>query len=112
MSYPTPAEQMIKDCQVLALLRQVSPEEQKLDVILNFAKFKPQPTYKFPTKLGYGKKRAFRYHYLQTYHWLGHSVALDGCFCLPCCLFSSAADRLQNFVQKYGTDLMQCHTRK
>ena len=97
---PVPGEQLNRDCQVLALLRPDSPAEQKLEIILNFGKFNPPSTYKFPTKLEYGKNRAFQYRYLQTYHWLGYSVALDGCFCLPCCLFSSAADHLENFVQK------------
>ena len=43
------------------MLRPDSPEEQKLDVILNFAKLNPQPTYKinFPQKLSMGKNVHF-----------------------------------------------------
>ena len=65
---PLPAEQLNRDCQILALLRPDSPAEQKLDIILNFTKFNPLPTYKFPTKLEYGKNHAFQYHYLLSYH--------------------------------------------
>ena len=71
-----------------------------MNIILSFIKFNPPPTYKFPSKFEYGKKRAFQQHYLKSYCWFGYSVALDGCFCLPCCLFSSATDSQQNFIQK------------
>ena len=54
-----PAEQLNKDCQILVMLGPDSPEEQKLDVILNFAKLNPQPTYKFPAKVEYGKNVHF-----------------------------------------------------
>ena len=64
---PVPAEQLNSDCQVLILLQPDSPAEQKL---LNFAKFKAPPTYKFPKKLECRKNHAFQYHYLQTYLWL------------------------------------------
>ena len=46
------------------------------------------------------KKRSFQHHYLQSYKWLGYSVKLNACLCLPCCLFGSVADNAQNFVQK------------
>ena len=32
--------------------------------------------------------------------WLGYSVQLDGCLCLPCCLFGSDAENAKNLVQK------------
>ena len=48
-----------RDCQILTLMQPNSPEEQKLYLILSFTKFRPPSTYKFPTKLEYGKNRAF-----------------------------------------------------
>ena len=74
--------------------------EQKLEIILNFSKYIPVGIYKFPTKVEYGKNRAFQHWYLQSFAWLGYSIAEDGCFCLPCCLFGSSDNLLQNFVQK------------
>ena len=100
-SWQVQAEQLNRDCQILALLQPHSPAEQKLEIILNFDKFNPPSTYKFPTKLEYGKNRAFQHHCLQSYHWLGYSVALDGCFCLPCCLFSLAADHLKTLCRSH-----------
>ena len=73
------------DCQILTLIQPNSPEEQKLDLILNL---RPPTTYKFPTKLEYGKNHAFQYRYLEQYPWLGYSIAQDGCYCLPCCYFT------------------------
>ena len=52
------------------------------------------------TTIEYGKKRSFQYRYLQLHKWLGYSVQLDGCLCLPCCLFGSDAENAKNFVQK------------
>ena len=56
-------------------------------------------TYQFPSKLEYRKNCSFQYHYLQLFPWLGYSAKLDGCLCLPCCLFSLPGNS-QNFVQK------------
>ena len=57
-------------------------------------------TYKFSTKVEYGKNRAFQHWYLQSFAWLGYFIAEDGCVCLPCCLFGSSDNSVQNFVQK------------
>ena len=91
---------LTRDCKVL--LQQDLSEAQKLNIVLNFAKFSPPPTYQFPTRMEYGKKRSFQPHYLQSYWWLGYSVQLDGCFCLPCCLFSCST--VNSFVQKPFTN--------
>ena len=55
----TPAEQLSSECQILGMLGPDSPEEEKLNIILNFAKFNPLSANKFPSKFEYGKKRAF-----------------------------------------------------
>ena len=87
-----------RDCEIL--LRRDLSEAQKLELILNFPTFSPPSSYQFPTRIEYGKKRSFQHHYLQLHKWLGYSVHLDACLCLPCCLFSSVANNAQNFVQK------------
>ena len=90
-----PAAQIPRDCAVL--LQKDLSEAQKLDIAQNFASFSPPSTYQFPTKVEYGKHRSFQHCYLQSHKWLGYSAQLDGCLCLPCCLFGS--DSAQNFVQ-------------
>ena len=63
-SCPTlPAGQLKGDCHILTQLHSDSSEEQKLDIIIKLEKFNPPSTYKFPTKLEYGKKRAFQHQY-------------------------------------------------
>ena len=52
---------------------------------------KPSRHFKFPTKIEFGKKRSFNYHWLETFPWLSYSPTLDGAFCLPCVLFASDA---------------------
>ena len=86
----------VKDCNIL--LQSNLTEEDKLNVILNFAQYNPPSTYSYPTKSEYDKCRSFQHHYLQKYSWLGYSIQLDGCLCLPCCLFAS---KVQNFDQPY-----------
>lgn len=87
-----------KDCEIL--LKFDLSAEQKLDIVLSFPKYNPAATYKFPTKVEYGKNRSFQHRYLQSFSWLGYSIQQDGCLCLPCCLFSSVHDRPQSFVRK------------
>lgn len=87
-----------RDCQLL--LQSGLSDNQKLDIILNFNKYNPPATFCFPTKLEYGKNRSFQHHYLQMFPWLGYSTQLDGCLCLPCCLFSLPSTACKNFVQK------------
>ena len=82
-----------RDCQLL--LQPRLSDDQKLDVILNFAQYNPAATYHFPSKVEYGKTRSFQYHYLQSFPY---SAKLDGCLCLPCCLFSLPDNSSQNFV--------------
>ena len=88
----------IRDCNIF--LQNNMTEEQKLNVILNFAQYNPPSTYSYPIKSEYGKCRSFQHHYLQKYSWLGYSLQLDGCLCLPCCLFASTEAKVQNFVQQ------------
>ena len=88
----------VKDCQLL--LQPGLSDDKKLDIILNFAQYNPAATYHFPSKVEYGKNRSFQYHYLQSFPWLGYSAMLDGCLCLPCCLFNLPGNSSQNFVQK------------
>ena len=52
----TETEQSNRDYQILAVIGPNTSEEQKLDLILNFTKFRP---YKFPTKLEYDKAVLF-----------------------------------------------------
>ena len=86
-----------RDCKVL--LHKDLSQTQKLQIILNFTNFNPTPTHQFPTKTEYGKQCSFQKHYLESHKWLGYSVELDGCLCLPCCLFASNTDAAQNFIQ-------------
>ena len=65
-----------------------------------YTQYNPVATYQCPSKLEYRKNRSFQYHYLQLFPWLGYSAKLDGCLCLPCCLFSLPGNSSQNFVQK------------
>ena len=97
-----------KDCDIL--LQADLSVEQKLEIILNFSKYNPSATYTFPTKIEYGKNRAFQHRYLQRFHWLGYSIRQDGCVCLPCCLFSPSQDNLQNLCFSHfvtGLNLMK-----
>ena len=55
--------------------------------------WKPDKLYKFPRKEEYGKKRSFKYEWLQIYPWLSYSAVMDGAFCLPCVLFASAVKK-------------------
>ena len=48
-----------KDCGIL--LQADLSVEQKLEIVLNFSKYNPSPTYNFPTKIEYGKNRAFQH---------------------------------------------------
>lgn len=82
------------------LLKRDLSEAQKLELILDFSSFSPPSSFQFPTKVECGKKCSFPHHYLQLHKWLGYSVQLDGCLCLPCCMFGSDDDTTQNFVQK------------
>ena len=65
---------------------------------MNFSAYNPSAKYSFPSKVEYGK--LFQYHYLKSFCWLGYSVQLDGCLCLPCCLFRHDSDSVDNFVHK------------
>ena len=75
-------------------------DDQKLDIILNFAQYNPVATYQFPSKVEYGKNCSFQHHYLQSFPWLGYSAKLDGCLCLPCCLFSLPGNSSQILFRK------------
>ena len=96
----------IRDCNIL--LQNNLTEEQKLNVVLNFAQYNPPSTYSYPTKSEYGKCRSFQHHYLQNYNWLGYSLQLDGCLCLPCCLFASTEAKVQNFGQQPYRNWTKC----
>ena len=98
VSQPTVPTQLPRDCEVL-LYKNLS-DTQKLEITLNFSTFSPNSDYAFPSTVEYGKKRSFQPHYLQTYKWLGYSARQNGCLCLPCCLFSSDADKAETFVHK------------
>ena len=87
-----------KDVQVL--LEPDLSDERKVDIVLNFATYNPASTYNFPSKVEHGKNHTFQYHYLTSFAWLGYSVQLDGCLCLPCCLFCSSSDQIEYFVHK------------
>ena len=47
-----------------------------------------------------GKKRKFCRSYLEDYKWLRYSKYLDGCFCLPCLLFSAKTGHHHNRLCK------------
>ena len=49
------------------------------------------------TTVAHGKHHSFQYPYLECYRWLGYSVNLDACLCLPSSLFGEAGDA-QNFA--------------
>ena len=81
------------------LLRNDLTDSQKLDLVQHFSNYNPSLSFKFPTTLAYGKHRSFQYRYLECYKWLGYSISLDACLCLPCSLFGETEDA-QNFVRK------------
>ena len=83
------------DCEVL--LRSDLTDEEKLEIALNFSQYNPSSTFSFPTTLEYSKKRSFQYRYLAMYPWLGYSVNLNACLCLPCSLFNR---QIINFARK------------
>ena len=84
------------DCSVL-LCDNLS-EIDKLDIISNFSQYNPTASHTFPKSLQYGKQRSFQAHYLNEYKWLGYSKDLDGCLCLPCCLFGRSTTESHLFV--------------
>ena len=90
-------EQLPRDCETL--LRKGLSDTNKLDILLNFSSFNP-PSYQFPTKVEFGKNHSFQHKYLRLYSWLGYTSKLDGCLCLPCCLFGSDGGNAKIFVEK------------
>ena len=91
-------EQLPRDCETL--LRRGLSDTNKLDILLNFSSFNPPSSYQFPTKVEFGKNRSFQHKYLRLYSWLGYTSKLDGCLCLPCCLFGSDGGNPKIFVEK------------
>ena len=91
-------EQLPRDCETL--LRKGLSDTNKLDILLNFSSFNPPSSYQFPTKIEFGKNRSFQHKYLRLYGWLGYTSKLDGCLCLPCCLFGSDGGNAKIFVEK------------
>ena len=85
---------------VQALLEPDLSDERKVDIVLNFPTYNPASTYNFPSKVEHGKNCTFQYHYLTSFAWLGYSIQLDGCLCLPCCLLCSSSDQIEYFVCK------------
>jgi hypothetical protein len=77
----------------------VISETELHDLIKNV--FFPDISYFFPKTKG---KRAFRYDWLARYSWLKYSPFINGCFCLPCVLFSHRASlkfqKSQNLISK------------
>ena len=86
------------DCE--ELLRDDLTSSQKLDLVLHFSEYNPSSTFKFPTTMAYSKHRSFQYRYLEYYKWLGYSIHLNACLCLPCSLFAGANEAYINFVRK------------
>ena len=86
------------DCEVL--LQRDLTEAQKLELVLNFSKYSPCSTFVFPMTVEYGKKWSFQDCYLKMYPWLGYSIKLDACLCLPCSLFNVESDASMNFARK------------
>ena len=84
------------DCE--ELLRDDLTSSQKLDLVLHFSEYNPSSTFKFPTTMAYSKHRSFQYRYLEYYKWLGYSIHLNACLCLPCSLFAGANEAYINFV--------------
>jgi len=91
-------EQLPRDCETL--LRKDLSDANKLEILLYFSSFNPPSSYQFPTKVEFGKNRSFQHKYLQLYSWLGYTCKLDGCLCLPCCLFGSDSSMGKKFVEK------------
>ena len=77
----------------------VASETELHDLIKNV--FIPDTSYSFAKTKG---KRNFRYDWLVRYPWLKYSPSTNGCFCLPCILFSHRATsklrKSQNLILK------------
>ena len=52
--------------------------------------FKPDHTYKFPSREQHGCNRALKHHWLTSYSFLVYSKKYDSVYCLPCTLFDKA----------------------
>ena len=61
-------------------------DEEKLLLIRNACR--PDPSYKYPHKLEYGKKRSFQHTWLSQFPWLCYSKSCNGGFCVNCVLFA------------------------
>jgi len=91
------------------LLQSDLSDELKLDVALNFSSYNPGTNHPFPSKIEYGKKHYFQYHYLEYYllvrifskvRWLLMSSLL--------LIYSrSGSDSIDNFVTLIGQSSMK-----
>ena len=61
-------------------------DEEKLLLIRNACR--PDPSYKYPHKLEYGKKCSFQHTWLRQFPWLCYSKSCNGGFCVNCVLFA------------------------
>ena len=77
------------------------PAELKYSLIINH--FKPDHSFKFPSRYLDGCNRSCQRKYLEENPWFVYSKVEDGLFCLPCVLFSTKGDLGQFVCEKFNT---------
>ena len=75
------------------------PLKKKYSLLIN--QFKPNSSFKFPSRFIDGCNRACQYNYLLDNPWFVYSKAEDGLFCLPCVLFANVKGLGQLVCKKF-----------
>ena len=60
--------------------------------------FRPDISYKYPTKVEYNKQRSFQHNWLVQFPWLCYSESCNGGFCVHCVLFARCSMPLGQLV--------------
>ena len=93
----------IFQCDDVGLILRSIPQNRIRNLLPNqkysiFVKhFKPNSSFKFPSRYFDGCNRACQHSYFENNPWFVYSKAEDGIFCLPCVLFAKK-DNLGQFV--------------
>ena len=71
---------------------------EKYNLMKNY--WKPNQKFDFPYSQEGSSKRRFNPALLQRHPWLAYSQYVDGCFCVPCTLFSMRTGRNTGKINK------------
>ena len=70
-------------------LKQLSNDD-KLWLLKNA--FRPDASFKFVSKLEYGKNGSFQHTWIRLFPWLCYSISYNGGFCVDCILFAKTSN--------------------